>query len=161
MEGSRVGEVAADAAGDVSADAPAPDASSRDAAASDAADAADEPLPMLTGDCLPGGARGGSRWQDLYACYFGPTGITNCALTGECHGVDGGANYIWECDPTPDACWQGIQSLVTATTPSGQLYPNLRKNGGTGNMPLVPPYTFSVDDLNRIVSWLDGGALNN
>jgi hypothetical protein len=39
-------------------------------------------------DTIPGcgadGGNGGERWQDLYACYFGPSGAASCTFSAGC-----------------------------------------------------------------------------
>jgi hypothetical protein len=96
--------------------------------------------------------QGGHRWQDLYTCYFGPTGKANCSSQGFCHGSEtqlGSQFSNFVCPPTKDGCWQGMVagSLVPMaadmkTDPTQTiLYGSLRKPNGTGLMPCSPVET--------------------
>ena len=133
--------------------------------------------PLIADPCQPGGANsGGSRWQDLYACYFGPSGPGSCGgLGSSCHGSStstGGPFFV--CGQTADACWQGLvaKSIVPdggATDPTTtQLYLALHKEGASllNNMPRSPSvdkptYTFSAPALAQISKWIQQGAQNN
>lgn len=113
----------------------------------------------------------GHRWQDLYACYFGPTGKASCASQGVCHGAPdqaGAAYSSFVCGPSKDACWQGmISSLVP---PQGAtdgtktiLYFSLRKQNGTasaamGNMPCSPVTMPADDGGTKVTCSLSAGA---
>jgi hypothetical protein len=121
----------------------------------------------------------GSRWQDLYACYFGPTGVGagGCGSPGSggltCHGVGGAGTAFFTCppmsDPTP--CWTGMMNVASGGTSDPTmttLYNGLRKPEAIdmmmtiNNMPLVPTsVVFQPADLERIKAWIKGGALNN
>jgi hypothetical protein len=124
--------------------------------------------------CVSGGAHSGSRWQDLYACYFGPTGIANCAFNGSCH-VDPPTNF-WSCGTSKDSCYQGLTSSGVFFVPDGGMmdptttsfYNALRTvdmNGviGGGLMPGYPldGVFFTPDDMSRIAAWIKLGAPNN
>ena len=154
----------ADATG-AGADANQPDASE----SVDASDAAPVDLDAVSSDlppgCEPGGANGGSRWQDLYACYFGPTGIANCALNSGCHVENGGGSAYWVCGTTSESCWDGMSTAIVAgvTDPADTLlYTALRKPDGTGDMPVTPgTLVFTYGDLGRIAAWIEAGAPNN
>jgi hypothetical protein len=122
--------------------------------------------------CEADGGNTGSGWQDLYACYFGPSGIANCSLTSLCHGPGGASAAIWQCDTTVAGCRQGMIAGGLVPTTSGtdptqsSLFGALRKaNPGSGqlnNMPVSPAtLVFSTDDLTRISTWIQGGAPNN
>jgi hypothetical protein len=141
------------------------DAGSIDAGMSDAgSDAA-----HLAPPCVSGGAHSGSRWQDLYACYFGPTGIANCALNGSCHVAGPNAAGTWVCGPSSDSCYQGL--ISSPVVPEGGtmaammtlLYTSLRTSDGFGGtMPLDPAdVSFTPDDMSRIATWIQSGAHNN
>jgi hypothetical protein len=131
--------------------------------AADAVETGGYPLPA---NCLPDGGHGGHGWQDLYACYFGPTGIANCSLNSSCH-VAGGP--IWVCGATATSCYQGmIGSMVVSERTAGDptstlLYFSLRKADGTGGaMPQLPAdLSFMTEDMARIDAWIDAGAPNN
>lgn len=134
----------------------------------------------LPAACVDGGANSGNAWSDLYACYFGSSGIATCAngATGGCHGgatefgavASGGFFCPIGTDPTP--CYQ---SLVSTIVPDGgapdaastTLYGALRKTGGTCDsqyvcMPLSPAtLIFQQSDLDRISAWIQAGAPNN
>lgn len=142
-------------------DAAEPEDAPADAAPFDP-DAVSSDLPPA---CQPMGANGGSRWQDLYACYFGQTGIANCALNTGCHVTGGGGALYWVCDMTSDSCWQGMTTTIIAgvTDPADTaLYAGLRKLDGTGDMPVTPgTLVFTNGDLARISTWIEGGAPNN
>jgi hypothetical protein len=154
-----------------------------DAGVEDAGVDATVPVPDLTlpENCNDGGANAGSRWQDLYACYFGSTtGVASCAGTpGDCHGSTSSAGYAgslylggYQCPPNdPTTCWTSMTSVLVgdggASPPSTLLFQVLRQDpsGSCGNylcMPLVPnTLVFGPDDMARIGSWIDGGARNN
>jgi hypothetical protein len=136
-----------------------------------------DPLPA---SCKDGGPNTGSGWNDLYTCYFGPTGIANCAGGGVgagCHassGDLGGLASKFACPPEGDAgtCYDGILALVpdgSAADPTiSELYRVLRKSDGMcmalrGTCMPAPPFTveFQPRDMNRIAAWLGGGAQKN
>jgi hypothetical protein len=134
---------------------------------------------------------GGHRWQDLYTCYFGPTGKASCAAQGICHGSASqlGAQFsTFVCGPSKDACWQGMTAPGSIVPMGGTmdgtqtiLYGSLRKPDNTGLMPCSPVetplpdggtnttcgsaangnYTFTTDDLARITAWIQEGAQDN
>jgi hypothetical protein len=122
----------------------------------------------------------GVRWQDLYASYFGPTGLASCSqLPGSCHraGSDLGVPTSgFVCGLTSDACWQGMTeglaghpALVSpGVTDATQtpLWVALYKGAPSGgvlsnNMPQNLKYMFSAGDLARIQAWIQGGAPND
>jgi hypothetical protein len=147
--------------------------------------------PLIVDPCDASLANGGGhRWQDLYTCYFGPTGKANCSSQGFCHGSASqlGAQFSsFVCGPSKDACWQGMVSLVPmganmSTDPMQTiLWGSLRKPDGTGLMPCSPVetpladggtnitcgssangnYVFTTDDLARIGAWIREGAQDN
>jgi hypothetical protein len=179
---SSMSPVDASDAGDAGAgDAGAGDAG--DAAVVDAASTADAskdtavdagPLAYLDGaaQCDPDGGHGGHRWQDLYACYFGASGVAGCGTMTGCHNdptddaVITSGGFI--CDPSDaGACWQSMTSVLvpdgSASDPvDTTLYTSLRKPDGTGSMPLVPVnLVFQSGDMARISAWITSGAPNN
>jgi hypothetical protein len=130
------------------------------------------PMPVSEGGgfngpsgCQAGGANAGSTWADLYTCFFGPSGVASCGMSG-CHGPGSAGSGIWTCGPTSQECWQGIQMVIGSTDPMAtQLYSGLRKPDGSGlnNMPLTgpggaAPYVFTNDDLQRVRMWIQDGA---
>jgi hypothetical protein len=134
-------------------------------------DAALTYISSLSAACQPGGANGGDAWQDLYLCYFGPSGVASCTFSpGNCHGGSMelgtlGSGYMCGADST--ACWTSIKaSLVPSGTAAAQtgLYGALRKSvsSGANNMPLSPvTLTFQDGDMSRVASWITAGAPNN
>jgi hypothetical protein len=92
---------------------------------------APEPVPDLTlpAKCNDGGANAGSRWRDLYACYFGgTTGVASCAGSpGNCHGSTSDPGYSgslylggFECPPNDaGACWTSITSTLVGDAGAG------------------------------------------
>jgi hypothetical protein len=135
--------------------------------------------PVLVDQCQPGGTNGGHRWQDLYACYFGPSGQASCAARSGCHGasIDGGPGDLgskassFVCGPSVDACWQGmtkngpVPKGGTADWTTTTLYVRLAKPDGSGNMPRMPcaladqvlcpaSFVFQRADLDRIAAWI-------
>ncbi len=151
-------------------------AAEAEAAADGGVDATEDAGPLVYLDagpaCAPDGGHGGSRWQDLYACYFGPSGVAGCGTMADCHGSasDDGAlsSGGFVCSPTDvTACWQSaIASIVPeggAPDPTSTLlYVSLRKSDGTGSMPLVPmSLVFQTGDMARIAAWVTSGAANN
>jgi len=120
-------------------------------------------------DCQPSGAHGGHRWQDLYACYFGPTGNVSCGGMVGCHSQpnDPGSqasNFV--CGPTLVACWQNMRaSLIPSGAPSdptmSALYTVLCKTDGSGIMPRFCPVRLMTGDMARIAAWLQEGAPND
>jgi hypothetical protein len=129
--------------------------------------------PLLVDPCQGGGANAGNRWQDLYACYFGPSGQASCGSRNGCHGAPDqlgarASNFV--CGPTAEACWNGVTAafipkggLTDAgiTAKETVLYGTLRKSDGTGLMPLNSTYVFQPADLVRIADWIEQGAQYN
>lgn len=118
--------------------------------------------PLMADPCQPGGANGGNRWQDLYACYFGPTGVVSCEGMADCHGAadqTGSKASLFVCNPgaDPAPCWQSMTSALVMTK---ILLPVLCKSGG-GLMPKNCPHRLEPGDLARITAWIQAGALNN
>lgn len=126
--------------------------------------------------CQPGGAHGGHSWTDLYACYFGPTGVVTCESQSNCHGApnqQGAIASAYVCAPTQSDCYQGMLKggLVSAGSPSDPtqslLYVILCKDPsagmGMGQMPYqCPPSTWLLPgDLARIGAWIKEGAPND
>jgi hypothetical protein len=167
------GDAAASEAASPDGSGGAMDAGSLDALASDAGDPGTgddgSDAAHLPPVCVPGGAHSGSRWQDLYSCYFGPTGIANCALNSSCHINDPSAAGAWVCGPSSDACYQG--AISSGVVPDGgamdptmtTFYTALRTSDGFGGtMPLQPAdVSFTPADMMRIATWIQSGALNN
>jgi hypothetical protein len=137
-------------------------------------------VDLLPADCKDGGTHAGSGWNDLYTCYFGPTGIANCAGAGAgagCHSSmdeSGGAFSHFVCPPDGDAgtCYAGITPSIVptggATDPtSTKLYKVLRMPDNSCTdpvacMPLTPAdLVFIPRDVDRINAWIQGGAPNN
>jgi hypothetical protein len=124
---------------------------------------------VLPAGCAPDGGHGGDRWQDLYHCYFGPTGVANCSLNSTCHGTGAGAAAIWTCGATSAQCYAGMVSGMLVPDGGAHdatmtlLYFSLRKaDGSGGSMPQIPEdVTFDTQDLARIDAWIMGGAPNN
>jgi len=136
--------------------------------------------PLTVDPCAPNGSHSGNRWQDLYACYFGPSGTASCGSQGtSCHatakslGAVIGLNlaYKFVCGPTPGACWQGlIDSMAVpaggAADPTSTVFYSALRKGPQGpndppQMPLNSPYTFSPAALAQISAWIQQGAKNN
>jgi hypothetical protein len=122
--------------------------------------------------CAPDASHGGHRWQDLYTCYFGGTGIAACGTMSGCHGNPSDEGVLssdgFMCDPADaGACWQSMTSVLvpdgSASDPvDTTLYTALRKTDGTGSMPLVPvSLVFQTGDMARISAWITSGAPNN
>jgi len=130
--------------------------------------------------CSKGGTNSGSRWQDLYACYFGPSGQASCGSQGNaCHGVAdaGGATFVlghFFCGTTQESCWRGLISTMVvpdggaADPTSTLLYGALRKQTpGPADPPFAMPgpitstYTFTPAALAQIGKWIEQGAQNN
>lgn len=161
-------------------------------ACSDATGGVQGGQPLAIDPCQASLASGsGHRWQDLYACYFGPTGKASCASQGICHGAPDqlGAQFSsFVCGPSKDACWQGMTAAGSIVPAGGTkdgtetiLYGSLRKQDGSGLMPCSPVitplpdgganttcggsaagnYVFTPDDLARIVAWIQEGAQDN
>jgi hypothetical protein len=134
---------------------------------------ADLTLPANCGD---GGTNSGIRWQDLYACYFGPSGVASCAGTaGNCHGEATGVGAEisgFNC-PVGDStgCLMGMEGyglFAAGQDPqTTTLFSVLRQNSsdtcpGNTCMPLEPmDLVFGPDDMARIGSWIGSGVLNN
>jgi hypothetical protein len=99
----------------------------------------------------------GHRWQDLYACYFGPTGKASCTAQSVCHGAPDQAGAVFStfvCGSSSDACWQGMTSSIVSAKATDAtrtiLYLSLRKQGvttgaATNNMPCNPVTTTTAD----------------
>ncbi|MGA7119715.1 MAG: hypothetical protein WBY94_06435 [Polyangiaceae bacterium] len=136
--------------------------------------------PLIVDPCQPADS-GAIRWQDLYACYFGPSGPGSCGgLGSSCHASStstGGPFFV--CGETAYACWSGL--IAKGIVPDGgapdpttpELYSALYKGGAIGvasnNMPRsqslssanMPTYTFSAVDIAQISQWIQQGAQNN
>jgi hypothetical protein len=125
--------------------------------------------------CQPGGSHGGHTWTDLYACYFGPSGVVSCSSQTTCHGAanqQGGLASKYVCGPMQSDCYQGMLEggLVTpgsTAAPEGSLlYIVLCKDdpsspgGFTGIMPknCPPGSRLQAGDLARIGAWVQEGA---
>lgn len=134
----------------------------------------DAPLAFLDASsaCQADGGNGGHRWQDLYACYFGPVGVASCGSMAQCHGTPDDTGSLssggFVCSPTDQTgCWQSMTSVLvpagSAASPTmTQLYFALRKTDGTGSMPLIPlSLVFQTGDMARIEAWIEAGAPNN
>lgn len=138
--------------------------------------------PLVVDPC--DATNGGHTWQDLYICYFGPTGKAGCAGTAQCHGDPSQAGAItppgfFVCGATRESCWYGMthancpdaalpgtcRAAVTGTdATSTVLWGRLRGASGPGahNMPNSSgAYTFTSDDLARISAWIQEGAQDN
>ncbi|MGA7119329.1 MAG: hypothetical protein WBY94_04485 [Polyangiaceae bacterium] len=145
---------------------------------SDAPDTVTGGDPLTVDPCQSGGANSGNRWQDLYACYFGPSGPGSCGgLGSSCHASStstGGVFFV--CGQSADECWNGL--IAKGVVPDGgatdptmtELYLALHKEGVTGaplnNMPRspsvdMPTYTFSKPVIAQISQWIQQGAPNN
>lgn len=106
------------------------------------------------------------RWQDLYACYFGPAAKASCTAQNSCHGAadqPGAQASGFTCAATRDSCWRGITAKIVppgaAQDPtSSALYLALRKSDGTGTMPKGSAFVFQPSDLDRIAAWIKDGA---
>jgi hypothetical protein len=135
-------------------------------------------IPDLTlpASCSDGGENSGIRWQDLYACYFGPSGVASCAGTvGNCHGEPDGLGATitgFNCAPGDStACltsMEGYGLFAAGQDPQmTTLFSVLRQSPGefcsAGScMPLMPAdVVFGPDDMARIGSWIDSGVPNN
>jgi hypothetical protein len=136
------------------------------------------PVPdlVLPDNCNDGGANAGSRWQDLYACYFGTSGVASCAGTqGMCHGDStgmGAQSSGFVCPPGDSmACQMNMNSVLISGQPPKQTYLwgvlrqavvplDLCDQGNC--MPKVPStIVFGPDDMARIAAWIDAGSPNN
>jgi hypothetical protein len=138
--------------------------------------------PLRTVDpCVPDGGNSGNRWQDLYACYFGPTGSASCGSMDGCHGArdqKGTTSTGFLCAPTsnPTPCWRSLR--LTSAAGQSPIFPDggdpktslfwlgLRKGGSDAtkvfnNMPLNSSYVFQAEDLARINAWIQAGAPND
>lgn len=131
------------------------------------------------GPSTDGSGEPGTRWQDLYASYFGTTGQASCSQKpGACHGVAsdlGVSTSGFVCGMTSDSCWQGVthsidthQALVppgvtdaTQTILWAALYKGAPLGAAANNMPQNLSYTFSASDLARIRAWIEKGAPND
>jgi hypothetical protein len=128
--------------------------------------------------CQPGGANGGHSFTDLYACYFGPTGVVSCESQSTCHGAadeQGARSSKYVCAPTQGDCYQGMLAggLIApgsmADPTMSLLYFVLCKfdpsspSQFTGQMPKnCPPATWlKPGDLASIGAWIKEGAPNN
>jgi hypothetical protein len=133
---------------------------------------------LLVDPCAAGSTS--SSWQDLYTCFFGPTGKASCSAQGTCHGADGQTGSLssgFVCGTSKDACWQGMTQGTcgpssrppcpivppggTANFKPTGLYRNLHKTDGSGNMPQDGSYAFTPGDLARIAKWITDGAKND
>jgi hypothetical protein len=146
-----------------------------DAAGGDAQDSAPDGPPDdgglfdASGECEPTGTHGGHRWQDLFACYFGPTGVASCGSTSGCHSqaTDPGtraSNFL--CGSTSTACWQSLTTWLlpadAASDPTATLlYTILCKSDGSGLMPRFCPIRLWTGDMARIAAWIQAGAPND
>jgi hypothetical protein len=127
-----------------------------------------------------GSSAQGTRWQDLYASYFGTTGQASCSQKpGACHGVAsdlGVSTSGFVCGMTSDECWQGITHSIdghpalvvpgttdaTGTPLWAALYKGAPSGGAaSNNMPQSLSYMFSPTDLARIQAWIEAGAPND
>jgi hypothetical protein len=131
--------------------------------------------PLIPDPCQEGGINSGSRWQDLYACYFGPSGVASCGSQGTaCHGsadaLGATTALHFLCGTTSYTCWQGMIDAMAvpdggSTQPTGTLlYSVLRKRSGNNilsTMPLGSTYTFSPAAVAQITAWIEQGAQNN
>jgi hypothetical protein len=126
-------------------------------------------LLNATTDCQPAGAHGGHRWQDLYACYFGPTGNVSCGSAAGCHSQSSDQGSIasnFVCNPTSDACWQSLTTSIVAPDAASdptmaRLYSVLCKSDGSGAMPQGCPTRLLTGDLARVAAWIQAGAPND
>jgi hypothetical protein len=113
--------------------------------------------------CSNGGAHSGNRWQDLYYCYFGPTGVASCGGQGSaCHGTPNGlgvsaSDFVCAPSPDPTPCW----GKLNATIGGPGLYVTICKSNGGGTMPKGCTYVFQPSDLARIQAWIQQGAPDN
>jgi hypothetical protein len=128
-------------------------------------------------------AGGGHRWQDLYACFFGPTGKASCGGQGVCHGAPGdqGAQLgAFQCGTSRD-CWVSSTAFLSPdptkilrsntngddpTPPNQPKMPCVYQAGGISRKTLCGKpngiaYTFTPDDLARIAAWIQAGAMND
>jgi hypothetical protein len=128
--------------------------------------------PLVADTCRSGGPNGGHRWQDMYACYFGPSGTASCGARSGCHGSAselGTKLSGFLCGTSADACWQGMmrsQIVPSGGTPDATqvhlLKVTLRKSDGTGTMPKSSSFVFQPEDLARISAWIqDDKAAND
>jgi hypothetical protein len=126
--------------------------------------------------CQPGGANAGHKWSDLYACYFGPTGVVSCESQTTCHGAMGelGAmSSMYVCGPTQSNCYSGMVAggLITpgsTADPTGSLlYIVLCRVDSNGMMAGLmpkncPPASWlQPGDMARISAWIMEGAPND
>ncbi len=115
-----------------------------------------------------------STWTELYASYFGPSGVASCAGSGVCHGDMSQLGYMssaFLCPPNDSSgCYMGVTSAASGLLePAGPFsgtyfYTVLRKQVGTNitlSMPKTPLYTFTPSDVAKISSWVADGAKNN
>jgi hypothetical protein len=131
---------------------------------------------VLPDGCSDGGANAGARWQDLYACYFGTSGVASCAGSpGNCHGAAGdpGAGFSnFTCPPGDSmGCWMGMSTVLVSGQPADTtiLLGVLRQTVTTTDfctqgacMPKTPQsIVFGPDDVARISSWVNAGATND
>jgi hypothetical protein len=126
--------------------------------------------------CSPTGT---PTWQDLYGCYFGPSGKASCG-GASCHATPTAAGFSYSgfvCTATAQGCWQGLTQGADGKAPlvpSGgaqdatttPLWAALQKSTSAGpglanNMPFGGTYIFTQSDLDRIQAWIQGGAPNN
>jgi hypothetical protein len=126
-----------------------------------------------------------TSWRGLYRDFFSPNAASGCAHQSGCHGTPGVAGSLvsgFVCAEV-DGCWASLRtakhpntglSLVEDTAVSdpgsARLFrtlrylegspPQLAANGGT--MPAQPPdFAFSAEAIERMKSWIRGGAKND
>lgn len=133
-------------------------------------------------------AGGGHRWQDLYACFFGPTGKASCGGQGVCHGAPGDYGFVYlqcgtsrDCrtsimgytgsptDPTQASLFKILRSNTNGDEPTPPGLPKMPCIYQAGGIPMKTlcgkpngiAYTFTPDDLARIAAWIQAGAPND
>jgi hypothetical protein len=114
-----------------------------------------------------------TTWTELYASYFGPSGVASCAGNGTCHGDMSQLGYMssgFLCPNDQTQCYSGfVGPSAGLLVPPGAfdgmyIYKVLRKTVGTNlgtPMPKSPPYAFTPADLDKLQSWITAGAMNN
>jgi hypothetical protein len=128
-------------------------------------DAPAEAAIVMGPSCAPDG---GATWGDLYRDCFGPD-HASCGQPA-CHGSEtdmGARSSGFVCGVTAEECWMGM-TAVGSIVPSGgsetpdstALYTALRKAppGSGGTMPSMSTFAFTQADLERIATWIEGGA---
>jgi hypothetical protein len=135
-------------------------------------------IPDLTlpANCNDGGMNAGIRWQDLYACYFGPSGVASCAgSVGNCHGETMGAGAVisgFTCPPADaTGCLMGMESInlfAAGQAPTMTTFFSVLRQDPSNScpneacMPLEPQtVVFGPDDMARIGAWISSGIPNN